>query len=46
MKKNRIIAQVYMNYKDKRLWVNEYMRQVLMGKSEKEAIRIATRGKR
>lgn len=39
MRKDRIIANVYVKKGKHTYWVNEYMRQVLAGKSELVALR-------
>ena len=43
MSEERIIANVYVMHKRRKIWVNEYMRQILAGKTEKEALKRARR---
>ena len=42
--RNRLIADVYVIHKGKKIWVNEYMRQILAGKKEKDALEKARIG--
>lgn len=39
MRKDRLIANVYVQRRGKKIWVNEFMRQIFKGKTKEESLK-------